>query len=314
MSEPTCYTKPAVFDLSLGLFLIVGTVISFLPQHYSLLRRRSHLGISFMWLWINNLGNFCNTFNDVLDQWKNIECCSQIGPWQCTEMLLVFLQLGINWCCIFFVFVLALVFFDYSGTVESYNQRLTAWLGFVFYIFLVGFGIGMALVFTLFMDPYANPARGYSYTLGIVSAIIPVFVWTPQLYTTYKLKGPGSLSLTMQVIQTPGSFILAFNQIWSGQWLVGMTAAISGFEQLLLVLMCTYFLCKEWLKNRREKKEGVTTPLLKDGAGDDVGKGFAINETKQDGEYSTNGKDTNGWHHERAKVIEEVDQEAPSST
>ena len=72
--------------------------------------------------------------------------------------------------------------------------------------------MGTAFVFVLLMDPDSGPAQTYANTLGIVSAIVPVFVWTPQLYTTYKLKGPGSLSLTMQVIQTPGSFIQAFFQ------------------------------------------------------------------------------------------------------
>jgi uncharacterized protein with PQ loop repeat len=73
--------------------------------------------------------------------------------------------------------------------------------------------MGTAFVFVLLMDPHSGPAQTYANTLGIVSAIVPVFVWTPQLYTTYKLKGPGSLSLTMQVIQTPGSFIQAFFQV-----------------------------------------------------------------------------------------------------
>ncbi len=41
-------------------------------------------------------------------------------------------------------FILALVFFDYDGTTQSYNQRLTAWLGFVFYVALVGFGYAPA--------------------------------------------------------------------------------------------------------------------------------------------------------------------------
>lgn len=299
MPEPSCFSEPGVFDVSLGLFLCVGTLISFLPQHFSLLRRRSHLGISFLWLWINNFGNFCNTFSDVLDQWSKIECCSHLGPWQCTEVLLVFLQLGINWACIFLVFILALVFFDYDGTTHSYNQRLTAWLGFVFYVALVGFGMGTAFVFVLLMDPHSGPAQTYANTLGIVSAIVPVFVWTPQLYTTYKLKGPGSLSLTMQVIQTPGSFIQAFFQIWSGEWLVGMTAAISGFEQLLLVLMCTYFMGMDWWRARKAKKEGdAGKPLLGDDG--EVGKGLTINETKEE-----------KHDFERAKVIEEVDQDAP---
>jgi hypothetical protein len=32
MPEPSCFSEPGVFDVSLGLFLCVGTLISFLPQ------------------------------------------------------------------------------------------------------------------------------------------------------------------------------------------------------------------------------------------------------------------------------------------
>jgi len=147
--------------------------------------------------------------------------------------------------------------------------------------------MGMAFIFTLLMNPYSGPAENYANTLGIVSAIIPVFVWTPQLYTTYKLKvcllGNGGESTgNFFPLPNSGSWftqpfdagdpdtwlshfsfqpgLLFFNlarkfishpisyeecpQIRTGEWLVGLTAAISGFEQLLLVLLCTYFICK----------------------------------------------------------------------
>jgi hypothetical protein len=47
--------------------------------------------------------------------------------------------------------------------------------------------MGTSFVFTLLMDPN-GPAQVMAKVLGIVSAVIPIFVWTPQLYTTYKLR------------------------------------------------------------------------------------------------------------------------------
>jgi uncharacterized protein with PQ loop repeat len=206
-------------------------------------------------LWINNFGNFCNTFNGVLDQWNDMVCCQQLSPWQCTEALLVLIQLAINWLLVFLIWVLALMFFEHDGTFASSRTRLWAWLGFFIFGVIVAVGWGIAMIFGLMLGGDSDEVKGYAYSLGIISAIVPIFTWTPQIWATYKLKSPGSLSITMQIIQVPGSFILAFYQVINGQWLVGMTAVVAGIEQTILLVLCLIYWFREWRERRKNKSE-----------------------------------------------------------
>jgi hypothetical protein len=56
--------------------------------------------------------------------------------------------------------------------------------------------------------------------------------------------------------------------------------------------------CRDWWRARKAKEGGAGEPLLGDNG--EVGKGLTINETKEE-----------KHDFERAKVIEEVDQDAP---
>jgi len=81
------------------------------------------------------------------------------------------------------------------------------------------------------------------YVIGIISAGAIIVVWVPQIYITFKLKGPKSLSVITLLLTAPGSalsiyFMISFHQTI----LVWLPAAFSCFFQLILLFMCLYYL------------------------------------------------------------------------
>lgn len=80
--------------------------------------------------------------------------------------------------------------------------------------------------------------------LGIMAAIFTSTQYFPQIYTTFKLKRAGSLSIPMMCMQTPGGFIWAASlaarlgpEGWSTWGLFTITATMQG----IVLIMAVYY-------------------------------------------------------------------------
>jgi hypothetical protein len=80
--------------------------------------------------------------------------------------------------------------------------------------------------------------------LGILSAILASIQYFPQIYTTFRLRAVGSLSIPMMCIQTPGSLIwassLAARKGWAG-WSIWGVLVVTACLQGTLLAMAIYF-------------------------------------------------------------------------
>lgn len=79
--------------------MIIGLVISYLPQHYRIASRRTSEGMS---PWFVLLGTTSATagFGNILTLEKSrhaMACCSTIGSGECVAGLLGIVQLGFQW-------------------------------------------------------------------------------------------------------------------------------------------------------------------------------------------------------------------------
>jgi hypothetical protein len=80
--------------------------------------------------------------------------------------------------------------------------------------------------------------------LGILAATLASIQYFPQIYTTYRLRCVGSLSIPMMCIQTPGSLVWAASLAaregakgWSVWGVLLVTASLQG----TLLVMAIYF-------------------------------------------------------------------------
>jgi len=89
--------------------------------------------------------------------------------------------------------------------------------------------------------------------LGVQSTILASIQYVPQLYTTWRLKHVGSLSIPMMCIQTPGSFVWAVSLAMreGTRWSSWATYVVTGMLQGGLLVMCVMWEIQE----RRARKQ-----------------------------------------------------------
>jgi len=233
-------------------------------------------------VWINVMGNFCNTTSSVLDRWSKFLCCEHINLGECMESVLVQIQLGLNASIIFFIYILALIFFEHDGRSETKSLYRFAWLGFLLQLILMSIIVGSAAAFLVLSGPDADATDIYGqYFLGTFAALHPILTWTPQIWTTYKRKSSGSLSLIMLLLVFPGALLVAFYQgILNEEYVVAIPALISGIELGVLLAMVLYYDCVNWRAKKAKEKEE------KNGKGRDEEESF-IRTSTNDSPVST---------------------------
>jgi len=225
-----CYEEPSILNQSVATFLIVANIISYIPQYVAIIRRKSSDGINFVMLAIALLSSLLTVISGGISKWPKLTCCvyDHLTAAQCLKNNLATLQLLNAVVC---TFTLYIIFLWYSNPAHAGVQlpelveetsgkndddeserksktRNRAWISFIGVIFIsVAFSVvGATLHYNAGID--AETIRQFASALGVVSAVLTVIQWTPQLVTTWKLKSAGSLSVLMLMIQAPGALLV----------------------------------------------------------------------------------------------------------
>ncbi|KIY01881.1 uncharacterized protein Z520_02019 [Fonsecaea multimorphosa CBS 102226] len=287
--EPHCeeISRVSYTNFGLSLFILVGILVSYLPQHIRIIRLRSSFGLSPYFVLLGTTSGTCAFANIlVLPRSRaDIACCREVDEFACLAGLLGIAQVGVQWACFGVILLLFLIFFprnqlpsapldediadnvnppDYSATSDipppspvkenaplapSYRTALV-----VVAICVLHAAITAILSFYFI---YAAPLHAQSWAnfLGILSTVLASIQYFPQIYTTYTLKRVGSLSIPMMCIQTPGSFVFAGSlalRLGPEGWSAWGVYLVTGCLQGTLLVMGIYF---EVVRRRREKEE-----------------------------------------------------------
>ncbi|KAF2671921.1 PQ loop repeat protein [Microthyrium microscopicum] len=252
MDLPNCRREPAEPSLVLFSFralIVLGILVSYIPQHLRIITRRSSEGLSPYFVLLGTTSSTFSLFNVITDPGSqdNIACCTEISRFACTAGLLGIAQIAVQWGCFSIIMILFLIFFPQPGPEPHPSDAparptyKTALL--VVFTCIVHFVALLILssVFLLWYKAYLGP---WSTTLGICAAILAAVQYLPQLYTTWKLQHVMSLSIPMMCIQTPGSFVFAASlagEYGLKGWSVWGVYVLTGFLQGGLLAMGIYF-------------------------------------------------------------------------
>lgn len=109
------------------------------------------------------------------------------------------------------------------------------------------------------------------YVIGVIAAGSIIVVWVPQIWITWKLKGPKSLSVITLMLTAPGSALSIYFMIaYGNSLLVWLPNAFSCAFQMILLVMCIYYLygnrcCKKTdylvINQADDSKDVIKTPL-----------------------------------------------------
>ncbi|GME94398.1 unnamed protein product [[Candida] boidinii] len=272
-SKCSIYKSPSIFGFSFGLLLAIGIVISYIPQHIRIFRRKSSEGLSPVFLFVGSASGFAAFLNLILITQPARACCvDSLTVFQCINSQVGLIQVGSQAIAYILIFVLC-VYLTKNSITESEKEYHTLRKS---YNFFVSFAIllSITVISVLIIDySYINLIAN---ALGIFAAAMTVFQYFPQIYTTYNLKHTGSLSIKMMLMQTPGGFVWSYSiysqpgSKWSS-WIPYFSAAVLQGALLSMALYYEYFRDKSiQIEPIQDEEEGgsntiannETTPLI----------------------------------------------------
>lgn len=260
MSCPTDYSNT---NLVIGIVLVIGTTISYIPQYYKIIINKNVEGISHWTQGLNNISAFCAFFGSFMLDYYVFRCCKLNG--KCEYLLMPIIQVLFNWICPLINYIIYIKYFKAHNKKHKYKVYGFFW--FYVIIFLICFTL-TSIVLSAKWYSWQSHAQLFGKILNILSTIVTAFVWIPQIYETYKSKQIGSLSLLSLAIRTPGSFIIFIYQVIlsKSSWYIGIPYLVTSIFQLIVLIM-------GFVYERKNKKKSINiynTDFINDGEEDAI--------------------------------------------
>ncbi|RPA77083.1 hypothetical protein BJ508DRAFT_417295 [Ascobolus immersus RN42] len=252
--------NPSITNFGFSIFITLGILLSYLPQHHRIISRKSSEGISPFFVLLGVTSGTCTFVNILLLSRTVLGCCSEIGGLNCFAASLGVGQVGLQWACFAVILVLYILYFptpipsEHPHTISSTHPTFRTAV-IVAIASAAHFAIIAALSLYYLAEKTPKEVVAFANSLGVQATILASLQYFPQIWTTWKLKHVGSLSIPMMFIQTPGSFVWAVSLAaregtkWSS-WLVYV---VTGTLQGILLAMC---LAWEW-RARQAKLDAV---------------------------------------------------------
>ncbi|GAA6025893.1 hypothetical protein JCM11491_001727 [Sporobolomyces phaffii] len=95
----------------LSVCIVVGLVVSYIPQHYRIIRHRNSDGFSPLFLFLGATSSASSLGNIVTLQWGQVACCKYLTSGQCFESVLGIVQIFTQWFCFNLIFILYLLYY-----------------------------------------------------------------------------------------------------------------------------------------------------------------------------------------------------------
>jgi cystinosin len=219
-----------ITGILLGILISLGSIISYIPQFYNIIKYKSVECISEPSLLLMNLGLMCLSMNSLIFNWKYLITKD-------VENLLPFITIFISWLMVLIYYIL---FITYK--IKKLEKRIISGLSYLFTYILFSLLI-IALALGEKMEHNTSFFTIYANVLGIASAILNAIVYIPQIYTLIKEKDNGNLSLLMYIMQTPGNVIIIIFQafIYHAYISTWITYLIVLIEQSIILFLMIYF-------------------------------------------------------------------------
>ncbi|KAL1845408.1 hypothetical protein VTK73DRAFT_585 [Phialemonium thermophilum] len=297
--------QPGFVNLAVSILILVGLLISYLPQMVRIISRGTSEGISPYFILLGTTSATAGFANILLlpESRQDVACCKELETFNCVAGLLGIAQLGVQWICFTFIFVLFLVFFRYDTSnvpEEELGGDPPRWQTALLVASLaLLYGLVVVVVTAVLSTVAPNRLTLWANLLGLMAAALAAVQYVPQIWTTYHLKHVGSLSIPMMCIQTPGGFLFAgslFARLGWGGWSSWGIFLLTATMQGVLLCMAVYY----ELRSHRQREE-VPKSTARTG-GDARGNGY---DDALDDHLSTHSGDYADFTHRRPLLADE---------
>ncbi|KAI7822616.1 hypothetical protein BC939DRAFT_453782 [Gamsiella multidivaricata] len=276
-----CIDRHSDFELALSLFILVGMVVSYLPQHFRIIHKGTSEGISPWFLLLGTISASSTFLNIVVLQWKVILCCGVLSLGPCLESILGIAQLGVQFVMFGLVLVLYLIYYPVHKIVAERSQQhirhlfsflpaqTEEWALSLLIAHVVAMHLVICIVVTIVLlafvgGPENHWTSAWATFLGITSVVLATIQYVPQIHRTFKRKSVGALSIPMMMMQTPGAALLTLSLALrpGANWTTWIVYAVTGCLQGTLLVMCIYYHFQAKSHGHDDFDTTETEPLL----------------------------------------------------
>ena len=248
------------FETAVGVIIVLFTFIAVSPQIYKLIKRRSSEGLSAEYIFFLAINQIFAFTNSTIFNYPYMQSCPHVGYDICIPALLTWCQVLVSITMYFIMFTLLFIFFEKkSGT------RWKVVIGYyIFYLLFLAFSAVMIPVAIAVIGNCSDFSQGYARAFGICAMVVTFIQYVPQLYTTFKMKTSGTLSLFANIIQVGGFVVMICFMLFSKDQditsLLGFM--VSLVLQSVLLLMQLYFdYLPKWC-GKKKKTEDEEAKLI----------------------------------------------------
>lgn len=236
------YEGASVANFALLVTITIGIVASYIPQYLRINLKRTSEGLSTNFLLLGSCLSIFTLTNIILVSSRARGCClgGHLTLFNCLNLQINLMQIGIQCVCAIMILVMVLVLTKHSVKQdrEEYAriQRVGRWVMAHALILFVQVLVGLYSGNRALLLSIANAN-------GLLSTALTMMKYVPQIHTTYKLKHPGTLSIGMMCIQTPGGalFTLTLMMTKASQWSSWISYFVAFILQGFLLSMCIYY-------------------------------------------------------------------------
>lgn len=259
-----CYKEVSPLWLAVGLCIFAGTIISVIPQLYNYVKLRSNYGIDSIAVFMINFSQWVQTLNYICLHAADFAGISSARFGQWFPRLVSYLNIFALWYIYLGNTFLNLIFFDKEIRIgrEEASVRRQRIINVVFMVLLHTLSILTIVIFYCLAGPLgfaSSPVFYYGSVLGTMGGVITVIQYIPQMITTCRVQGPGSLSLILLCIQAPGGLTnSAFMIFGTGEnWSTWFPTLMGALQQCILIAIIVFFKCKNCGKKHSNENENA---------------------------------------------------------
>ena len=185
------------------------------------------------------VNSVCGFINSTILNFPYMDSCPHVGYGICIPALLSWMQFLASTSLYLLMHILFFIFFD--------DKKSKMWkfviVCFIFYLVFLGGSIALIVLSVTVIDSCSTFTLLYARVAGIAGVVLVCIQFLPQIYTTYKNKTSGSLSLFSILIQAVGMIvIIIFMAFSTGQdFTAYLRFIVSCIIQSILASMLIYY-------------------------------------------------------------------------
>lgn len=254
VDEEICsrYEGASVTNFVFLVMITVGIFVSYLPQYHRIYVKRTSEGLSTNFLLLGSCSSIFTATNIILISSTARSCCrgGYLTAFNCLNSQLNLIQISLQSVCAIMILVLVLILTQNSIKQDPHEYAKNFRVG----KFVLAHGVISLIEIIVGFSTNDRILVSIANVNGLMSTLLIFIKYVPQIHTTYKLKHPGTLSVGMMCIQTPGGAIFTATLFFTkgSHWSSWISYVFGVLLQGTLLSMCLYY---EYFKGGAKEAE-----------------------------------------------------------